>query len=49
MFAGGGGGATTEESCFWTLLPMCKASDQLPVSPGVKKKENFVAKSKVTF
>ena len=34
MFAGGG--ATTEDTCFWTQLPMCKPSDQLPVSPCAK-------------
>jgi len=36
MFAGGGDSENEAENCFWTKLPMCKPSDQLPVSPCAK-------------
>ena len=39
MFAGGGGtgdGDSDKETCFWTQLPVCKPSDQLPITPCAK-------------
>ena len=51
MFAGGGatGGATTESTCFWTLLPMCNPSDQLPVNPCAKIETRTDSSATVRF